>query len=83
MYYFIWNDHHWCVDATKPSSRFGRLINHSRKFPNCKTQIFVYQKKPRLIFIALRDIKPNEELLYDYGEKDKIAIKAHPWLAST
>jgi len=83
MYYFRWADSVWCVDATMPNGRVGRLINHSRKSPNCKTRLFVVDGVPHLIFIALRDIEPQEELLYDYGEKDRCAIEAHPWLKSS
>jgi len=83
MYYFKWNKEVWCVDATKPTGRYGRLINHSRKAPNCKTKVFEYNGNPRLIFIALRDIDINEEILYDYGERDPHAIRSNPWLTST
>lgn len=83
MYYFNWNSIVWCVDATKPTDRYGRLINHSRKAPNCKTKVFEHNKVPHLIFIALRDIEPGEELLYDYGERDPKVIKANPWITTT
>lgn len=83
MYYFNWSSSVWCVDATEPTGRLGRLINHSRKTPNCKTKLFIHNNRPHLIFVALRDIEPHEELLYDYGERDRDAIKAHPWLTST
>ncbi|CAG2114098.1 unnamed protein product [Medioppia subpectinata] len=83
MYYFSWKSKTWCIDATKPSGRFGRLINHSRKTPNCKTKLVESNGRPHLVFIALRDINQSEEILYDYGETDKNAIREHPWLAST
>ncbi|UXI17886.1 leucine rich domain-containing protein [Sarcoptes scabiei] len=83
MYYFNWNSNVWCVDATKPTGRYGRLINHSRKSPNCKTKIFVLNDRPHLIFIALKDINENEEILYDYGERDRMAIRSNPWLTTT
>jgi len=28
-----------------------------------------------------RDIEPGEELLYDYGDRSKESLEAHPWLA--
>jgi len=37
--------------------------------------------KPYLILVAARDICIGEELLYDYGDRSKEAIEAHPWLA--
>ena len=67
------------VDATAESSRLGRLLNHSRN-GNCTTKSLVVNEIPRLILIAKRDIKKGEELSYDYGDRSKAAIEAHPWL---
>ena len=36
---------------------------------------------PRLILVAKQTISPGEELLYDYGDRSKESLKAHPWLA--
>ena len=36
---------------------------------------------PRLILVAKQTINPGEELLYDYGDRSKESLKAHPWLA--
>lgn len=85
MYYFEWKNEKYCVDATldRTNKRLGRLINHSRKIPNCRTRIFEYNKNPHLIFVALRDVDPGEELLYDYGETDRHTIEANPWLATS
>ena len=38
------------------------------------------EDKPRLIFVAKRNIEEEEELLFDYGDSSKEAIKEHPWL---
>lgn len=80
MFYFNWSNKCYCLDATEPTRRLGRLVNHSRKKPNCKMEIFTHDNKPFLILTAIRDIETNEELLYDYGERNKEAIKANPWL---
>lgn len=80
MFYFNWSNKCYCLDATEPTYRLGRLVNHSRKRPNCKMEIFPHTEKPYLILTAIRDIEPNEEILYDYGERNKTAIKANPWL---
>ncbi|CAK9293209.1 unnamed protein product [Gordionus sp. m RMFG-2023] len=82
MYYFEVAGKHYCVDATPETDRKGRLLNHSCKTFNCKTKaVWVRKLKlPKLILMATRDIEIGEELLYDYGERDKEAIKAHPWL---
>lgn len=36
---------------------------------------------PRLILVAKQDIEAGAELLYDYGDRSKESLKAHPWLA--
>jgi SET domain-containing protein len=46
-----------------PRWNTARYINHSCK-PNCEIEIY----KNRVWIFALRDIKPGEELGYDYGE---------------
>ncbi|XP_066509621.1 N-lysine methyltransferase KMT5A-A-like isoform X2 [Hoplias malabaricus] len=79
MYYFQHLSKNYCVDATKESGRLGRLINHSKN-GNCQTRIHDLNGVPHLILVAARDIKTGEELLYDYGDRSKEAIAAHPWL---
>nr|XP_020458190.1 N-lysine methyltransferase KMT5A isoform X2 [Monopterus albus] len=79
MYYFQYQCKTYCVDATKETSRHGRLINHS-KTGNCQTKLHVIDGTPHLILVASRDIKAEEELLYDYGDRSKASILAHPWL---
>lgn len=71
--------HFSSVDATKESSRLGRLINHSKN-GNLQTKLHDIKGTPHLIFLASRDIEVDEELLYDYGDRSKEAIAAHPWL---
>lgn len=85
MYYFDWKNEKFCVDATidGTNKRLGRLINHSRKSPNCKTRIYEVEGVPHLIFVALKEITPGNELLYDYGETDRNTIEANPWLATS
>ncbi|XP_075033498.1 N-lysine methyltransferase KMT5A isoform X2 [Mixophyes fleayi] len=79
MYYFQYLNKTYCVDATKESNRLGRLINHS-KTGNCHTKLHNICDVPHLILIASRDIRSGEELLYDYGDRSKSSIEAHPWL---
>ncbi|XP_074868558.1 N-lysine methyltransferase KMT5A isoform X2 [Carettochelys insculpta] len=79
MYYFQYLSKTYCVDATKETNRLGRLINHS-KCGNCQTKLHDVDGVPHLILIASRDIKVGEELLYDYGDRSKASIEAHPWL---
>ncbi|KAK5852244.1 hypothetical protein PBY51_023729 [Eleginops maclovinus] len=79
MYYFQYLCKTYCVDATKESGRMGRLINHS-KIGNCQTKLHEINGVPHLILVASRDIDEGEELLYDYGDRSKASIAAHPWL---
>ncbi|XP_067083754.1 lysine methyltransferase 5Ab [Osmerus mordax] len=79
MYYFQYHGKTYCVDATRESGRRGRLINHS-KMGNCQTKLHGINGTPHLILVASRDIEADEELLYDYGDRSKASISAHPWL---
>ncbi|KAJ0067725.1 hypothetical protein NL108_010030 [Boleophthalmus pectinirostris] len=79
MYYFQYQTKTYCVDATKECSRLGRLLNHS-KSGNCQTRLHPIDGTPHLILVASRDISAHEELLYDYGDRSKASISAHPWL---
>jgi histone-lysine N-methyltransferase SETD8 len=83
MYYFSWNSRQWCIDATVDTGRYGRLINHSRKTPNCKSRLFIWNDTPHLVFFALTDIGEGVELLYDYGDTRRVAMEAHPWLKAS
>ena len=57
-------------DATRKFDQYGRYINHSTDH-NIKPipPVFVHEKW-RIGFLATKDIKPEEELLYDYGVRD-------------
>uniref|UniRef100_A0A1A7WLB2 [histone H4]-lysine(20) N-methyltransferase n=1 Tax=Iconisemion striatum TaxID=60296 RepID=A0A1A7WLB2_9TELE len=79
MYYFQYLCKTYCVDATKETGRMGRLINHSKN-GNCQTKLHDINGIPHLILVASRDIDDGEELLYDYGDRSKASIAAHPWL---
>ncbi|XP_062999776.1 N-lysine methyltransferase KMT5A [Elgaria multicarinata webbii] len=79
MYYFQFLSKTYCVDATKETNRLGRLINHS-KCGNCQTKLHALGGIPHLILVASRDIEAGEELLYDYGDRSKASLEAHPWL---
>jgi histone-lysine N-methyltransferase SETD8 len=82
MYFFEYKSKHYCIDATAESGRLGRLLNHSKLDGNCQAKLFETAARPYIILVAARDIRVGEELTYDYGERDKSAIEAHPWLAS-
>ncbi|KAM9464847.1 LOW QUALITY PROTEIN: N-lysine methyltransferase KMT5A-A-like [Salvelinus alpinus] len=79
MYYIQYLSKTYCADATKESTRLGRLLNHS-KTGNCQNKLHDIDGIPHLILVASRDIESEEELLYDYGDRSKESISAHPWL---
>ena len=72
---------YFSIDATSESGRYGRLVNHSRVSPNCVTKVIMMEDIPRLILVAKHHIEAGTELLYDYGDRSKESLKAHPWLA--
>ncbi|KAL3317421.1 SET domain containing (Lysine methyltransferase) 8 [Cichlidogyrus casuarinus] len=80
MFFFNLAGKKYCVDATAESGKLGRLLNHSRLKPNCYIKALSIDNGPRLAIIAKRFISPGEELLYDYGDRDKETLLAHPWL---
>ncbi|KFY73413.1 hypothetical protein V499_06469 [Pseudogymnoascus sp. VKM F-103] len=69
-------DENTVVDATKRGG-IARFINHSC-MPNCTAKIIKVEGTRRIVIYALRDIKLNEELTYDYkfereiGSDDRI-----------
>lgn len=81
MFYISWKKKQYCIDATPETGRLGRLINHSKLSPNLKPKVVTFGGKPRLILVASRDLQAEEELLYDYGDRSKLSIEEHPWLA--
>jgi len=81
MYYFKHRGKQYCIDATAETGRFGRLVNHSRVSPNCITKVVMIKEVPRLMLVAKQSIETGEEILYDYGDRSKESLKAHPWLA--
>jgi [histone H4]-lysine20 N-methyltransferase SETD8 len=81
MYFFEYKSKSYCIDATAETDRLGRLLNHSKLGGNCHTKLFEINSKPYLILCASRDIRPGEELTYDYGDRNKMSLQSHPWLA--
>lgn len=65
---FTLNDK-YIVDANE-GGNIARWLNHSCD-PNCESEVVVDrngdEKKDRVYIKALRDLKPGEELTYDYG----------------
>ena len=80
MFFFKYLNKQLCVDSTEETKRYGRLINHSKKNPNCKIKVVVFKNIPRLIIQAKTDILAGTELLYDYGDRSPKSLKMNPWL---
>jgi len=53
----------WTIDGTSRNN-LARYINHSCK-PNCESEV----SGKRVFIYAIKNIKENEELNYDYGEE--------------
>jgi SET domain-containing protein len=53
----------WTIDGSSRRN-LGRYINHACR-PNCEAVL----RKGHLIFVALRNIAPGEEITLDYGKE--------------
>ena len=56
-------DAKWTIDGS-PRSNIARYMNHACE-PNCEADI----QNGRIMLLASRDIKAEEELTFDYGEE--------------
>lgn len=63
------------------------MDKHSSRWPPCSTpfdaQVVEFAETHHLILVAARDIEPDEELLYDYGDRTAATIAENPWLVSS
>lgn len=82
LLYYKYNRRQMCVDATEDNGRIGRIINHSRKRNNLDLKLVEVDGNAHVCLFANRLIKSGEEVLYDYGERNKDAVEAHPWLST-
>ena len=70
-------DGRWmCFDATRRVDQFGRYINHApNQLTNAKVaKPLLVKGKLRLGVVAVKTIKPGQEVLYDYG------VRGEKWL---
>ena len=77
---FKFKEKWWGIDATKEDCSFGHLINHSKKFKNIKPILKVEEDKPVIVFVAVRKIEKDEEILNDYSDNSTGAKTNFPWL---
>ncbi|GAW79218.1 SET domain protein [Plasmodium gonderi] len=94
MFYFKHENKRYCIDGTEENidaainnkdkkyflRSFARLVNHSKKNANLIPKVLTVCSLPRLFFVAARNIKEGEELLIDYGERNREIIKNNEWL---
>ncbi|XP_052123655.1 N-lysine methyltransferase KMT5A-like [Frankliniella occidentalis] len=77
LYFFPFKGKQYCIDASAETGDLGRLVNHSRSTPNVIPRAL---PGPIIVFEALRDIEPGQELLFDYGERRSEFLLKFPWL---
>jgi hypothetical protein len=83
MFHFKYLETNWCIDGTieTPSTGFGRYLNHSYKNSNIKPRLVCdIDGNPHIVFFAIQNIEPEEELLFSYGERNNVALNNFPWL---
>ena len=66
------------IDATNGDP--GRLINHNLSSPNVAMKVVVKDRQPLVVFVTLREVAACQEVLYDYGERQKTVLEDNPWL---
>lgn len=66
-------DTFFSIDVPEDDGAVGRLINHSKYFPNAKMKkIFCPSRIPSLCLFAVEDIDIWERILYFYDEENFI-----------
>ncbi|XP_033990033.1 uncharacterized protein LOC117485559 [Trematomus bernacchii] len=73
LFDFIWSGMHFCINASKEDGTLGRLANDNHRNPNCRVKKIVVKGTPHLCLFAVKEIFPEEELTYNYGDS------AWPW----
>ncbi|XP_067381100.1 uncharacterized protein [Channa argus] len=68
LFDFKWNGTSYCMDASKEDGTLGRLVNDEHRNPNCRVKTIVVEGKPHLCLFSVRQILPNEEITYNYGD---------------
>ena len=74
------------VDATAEDGgqSLGRLINHPTKADgetaNLELKHIEVDGRPAVYLVAQREIGVGEEVLFDYGDRSKEALKHFPFL---
>uniref|UniRef100_A0A3P9M1A8 SET domain-containing protein n=1 Tax=Oryzias latipes TaxID=8090 RepID=A0A3P9M1A8_ORYLA len=68
LFEFEWQNHQWCIDASKEDGSLGRLVNDNHKSPNCTMKKIVVNGKPHLCLFSVKKIEVGTEIDYNYGK---------------
>ena len=74
MMFFNFRKQKTVIDATEDKclchdiETFGRLINHSNNKPTVIPKLHTIDKLPVILFHALNDLQPHQELLFGYND---------------
>ncbi|XP_033116600.1 N-lysine methyltransferase KMT5A-like [Anneissia japonica] len=68
-FFFKCKDKGYCIDATTPKvNQVGRFVNHGEKQEiNSSMKVLLNDGLPVLCLFAIKHIKADMEILYDYG----------------
>ena len=67
-------------DAEKTKNKV-RYMNHAIKNSNCKIELVELDGRMRPLMCTRRAISHGEQLMWDYGERDKQILKNHKFLS--
>ena len=71
VFRFLW----FCsMDVTAETGRYRRLLNHSRRAPNLRTDSVAIHGAPSMILQAKRNINAGEELVWDYEARCFVSL---------
>ncbi|XDV25875.1 hypothetical protein PO909_029708, partial [Leuciscus waleckii] len=70
LFEFRFNGKQLWVDGAKDDGALGRLVNDDHINANSKMKIIRVDKKPHLCLFAIKDIRPGEEISYNYGDSE-------------
>ncbi|KAL7294970.1 hypothetical protein TKK_0011681 [Trichogramma kaykai] len=80
LLYFNDNNSGHVIDPTPHRGIIARYCNHSIKNKNAAPKLIVVDGKAIVVLIAWKNIKPGEEILWDYGDRNAASLAANPWL---
>lgn len=79
-YCFRHDEREIVIDPTMQTIHMARYCNHSKKNANAKMETRVLENVPRAFLFATKEILVGEEILWDYGDRNKEVLLQNPWL---